>query len=80
MTETEILEKVITELSLVNIPIAYFETIGKPIKDSVDLLKLLYSAILQQRASQEGSKKETSEVKEETNDGASEVNQNGTNE
>ena len=83
MTEKELLEQVITELNTISVPVVYTEQIANPIKKSVGLLTMLYSAIV--KVSEENSSKETTpesdELKlEEPISEEQEVNQNGSDE
>ena len=83
MTEKELLEQVITKLNTINVPIVYTEQIANPIKESVTLLTLLYSALC--KITEENDKKEVASESEESKpeepiSEEQEVNQNGSNE
>ena len=83
MTEKELLEQVITKLNTINVPIVYTEQIANPIKESVTMLTLLYSAVC--KITEENSKKEVASESEEPKQEEpiseeQEVNQNGSNE
>ncbi len=83
MTEKELLEQVITKLNTINVPIVYTEQIANPIKESVTMLTILYSAIC--KITEENDKKEVMPESEEPKQEEpileeQEVNQNGSNE
>ena len=80
MTELEVLEKAITRLVSISVPIMYTEQIAVPIKESTDLLKALYAAVLQnvQKDEHKEESEETAELEDQKEE--PEVNQNGSGE